>query len=231
MQPASNCREEPPEDNARFFCRRKDEPRVFFEPKKALDSLARNWKAPNGPSPATKKRFLKIDWAQAWAESTNLLHKSDGQHAKARLVDKDAKILMMRIFYPCHAPTWKDQHAIRVGLEEDMVWYFRPLQWMDDISNSWLGGERRSVKLSTEDMRILETLPWFTPWIERLRRKRKRRDEKKISGAVPEEALESCDYTEAVSAICDAEEEKDVTYDSSCEFQEFAAGAAESQEL
>jgi hypothetical protein len=225
------CSDEAPKDNARFFCKREGGPQVFFEPKKALDSLARNWKASTGPSLATKKRFLQLYWAQAWLQSNSLSYKSDSQHTKARLVDKDAKILMMRIFYPCHAPTWKDQHVVRVGVGEDMVWAFRPLQWMDDISNLWLGGHRRSVKLSDEDMKVLETLPWFTPWLEKLRKKRMRRDEKKPPEYVPDDATQSCDYTKSVNAVCDAEEEEDATYDSSSQIQAFDAEAAESQEL
>ena len=94
------------------------------------------------------------------------------KQSNGKLVTKEAKIMMIRIFYPCTAPTWRDEHLVRVG--EDSVWSFKPIQWVDDVSNMWLGGQLR-VRLTAEEMLLLEQLPWFILLIEKKRAKRKYR--------------------------------------------------------
>lgn len=222
--------EEPPEEHARHFCTRDNGSVVFFEPLKALKSLARKWKDPRGPTPLVKKEFCQLPWAQAWLERNNLGPSADGQHAKARMVSKDAKILMLRIFYPSQPPTWKDQHAIRVGSGEDMVWTFRPLQWLDDISNLWLGGDRRSVKLTDEEMKTLQQLPWFNPWLERLHLKRKRREQKRFTDGTCGDEDETHDYTDSLKTICEPECDGDIHVHED-RLQDDTDDVAESQEV
>jgi len=173
--------EPPSSDTQRAFAEGKDGRIIFFEPAKALESLARCWDKEDGPSVEDKKLLSTLPWGSTWIASA--CPGKSSKQSKARLVTKEAKLLMMRIFYPYKAPTWIDAHPVRVG--EDSVWIFKPIQWVDDVSNMWLGGERR-VRLTEEEMLLLEQLPWFLRLIKQKSAKRKSRDSK--TGVEPHNA-------------------------------------------
>jgi hypothetical protein len=66
------------------------------------------------------------------------------------------------------------------------VWIFKPVQWLDDIVNVWLGG-KSPVGLTTEEKETLEKLPWVLPWVERVRQKRlkKRKHNESVAADTP----------------------------------------------
>jgi len=135
----------------------------------------------DGPSVEDKKLLSTLPWGSTWIASA--CPGKSCKQSKPRLVTKESKVMMMRIFYPSKAPTWRDEHRVRVG--KSSLWIFKPIQWVDDVSNMWLGGERR-VRLTEEEMLLLEQLPWFLPLIEQKRIRRKYRDNK--TGVEPENA-------------------------------------------
>lgn len=200
---AQVCPDEPPSsDTQRAFAKGRDDRRVFFEPAKALESLARCWEKEDGPSVEDKKLLSTLPWGSTWIASA--CPGKSAKQSKARLVTKEAKLMMMRIFYPCKAPTWRDEHPVRVG--EDSVWIFKPIQWVDDVSNMWLGGERR-VRLSEEEMILLERLPWFSSLIEQKRTKRKCRDNKTLVELENTKYTKTEHYDELMPAMEENDEE------------------------
>lgn len=216
------CPDEPPSsDTQRAFARGRDGRCVFFEPSKALESLAKYWDKEDGPSVEDKKLLSTLPWGSTWIASAcpgKLAKKS-----KARLVTKEAKLMMMRIFYPSKAPTWRDEHPVRVG--EDSVWIFKPIQWVEDVSNMWLGGERR-VRLTDDEMLLLEQLPWFLPLIEQKRAKRKFRDNKTLVELETTKYAKTEQYDEPMPVI---EESDDEDYNCGSFEQPFVWSGAEQE--
>jgi hypothetical protein len=202
---AQVCPDEPPSsDTQRAFAKGRDGRRIFFEPTKALESLAKCWDKEDGPSVEDKKLLSTLPWGSTWIASA--CPGKSAKQSKARLVTKEAKLMMMRIFYPSNGPTWRDEHPVRVG--EDSVWVFKPIQWVDDVSNMWLGGERR-VRLSEEEMLLLEQLPWFLPLIEQKRAKRKCRDNKTLVELKDTKYTKTEHYDELIPAMDESDEEDD----------------------
>tara|TARA_B110001450_G_scaffold116058_1_gene109779 strand:- start:6290 stop:7285 length:996 start_codon:yes stop_codon:yes gene_type:complete len=199
------CPDEPPSsDTQHAFAKGKDGRRVFFEPAKALESIAKCWDKEDGPSVEDKKLLSTLPWGSTWIASA--CPGKSAKQSKARLVTKEAKLMMMRIFYPSNAPTWRDEHPVRVG--EDSVWTFKPIQWVDDVSNMWTGGERR-VRLSEEEMLLLEQLPWFLPLIEQKRAKRKCRDNKPLVEFDEPKYAKKEHYDELVPVMMEDSDEED----------------------
>lgn len=197
------CPDEPPSsDTRRAFARGRDGRCVFFEPSKALESLAKYWDKEDGPSVEDKKLLSALPWGSTWIASA--CPGKLAKQSKARLVPKEAKLMMMCIFYPFKAPTWRDEHPVRVG--EDSVWIFKPIQWVEDVSNMWLGGERR-VRLTDDEMLLLEQLPWFLPLIEQKRAKRKCRDNKTLVELETTKYAKTEQYDEPMPVIDESNDE------------------------
>lgn len=182
--------------------------RVLFEPTKALAFLADQWNKQDGPSKVLKERLKVLPWVDAWLASMSYAGENETKKACARLVPKEAKITILKTFYRRTAPTWKDYHRIRVS--ETSVWTFRPLQWVDDTSNMWLGGEKR-VRLTPEEMKEVEKCEWFENWLQEKRSRRKLRSRSKARIQAPTERdLEQCVGSYVIPAMViereDAEE-------------------------
>jgi hypothetical protein len=228
------CPEEPPSsDTQRAFVEDRHGRRVFFEPSRALESLAKFWEKEDGPSAEDKKLLATLPWGSTWISSACPGKSSKQSKSNARLVTKEAKLMMMRIFYPYKAPTWREEHPVRVG--EDSVWIFKPVQWVDDVSNMWLGGELR-VRLAQEEMTTLEQLPWFLPLIEQKRAKRKSRYMKGSEEPENNKFMKTTDYEKAVPVVLEKEED-DCSYNEEAWESDYASAGAgaevhnESQEL
>tara|TARA_B110001450_G_scaffold32672_1_gene28313 strand:+ start:877 stop:1305 length:429 start_codon:yes stop_codon:yes gene_type:complete len=98
--------------------------------------------------------------------------KSDGHidsTRKSRSVSRMAKIKLLCIFYPKEQPGWLDE--IPVIIDNNSVWIFKPVQWLDDICDVWLGG-KSSVRMTMEEKNAMETMEWVLPWVESVRQKR-----------------------------------------------------------
>eukprot|EP00966_Prymnesium_polylepis_P227951 5274784-Prymnesium_polylepis.2 len=143
--------------------------RMCFQPAQALEKLAASWNKPYGPSAASKKKMLGLSWAHEWAD---VFVKRSDYVRNVRMVTREAKITMLRIFCPFHPPSWRDEIPMR--LDNGEVWVFKPVQWLDDVANTWLGG-RSAVALTDDEKKQMETLPWVLPWVERIRERRAKR--------------------------------------------------------
>lgn len=167
--------------------------RVALDTLDALKYLKAVWNTNDGPSSEDKVVFKKLPWSEEWLSKNVYLKPPDthtvvlSKQATGKAVGKEVRVLLLRLFYPLHAPTWKDRHLVRV--DKERLWDFKPVQYMDDIANTWLGGERRAAALSLTEKRSIETLPWFDTWLDRLRNKRKHREMAKAT-------IETSDYAE-----------------------------------
>lgn len=115
---------------------------------------------------------MALPWAPAWAE---VFLKQADYARNVRMVTPEAKVTMMRIFYPYYEPSRRDEIPVR--LDNGDVWTFRPMQWLEDVANSWLGGHG-AVALTQEEIQQMETLPWVLPWVDSIRERRARRKRK-----------------------------------------------------
>jgi len=163
------CSTQPPRQVEGFVVERDNGHKFFFQPTRALRKMAYAWNKPHGPSESSKERFMQLPWATDWID---LFVKGANYTRHVRAVTKDAKIMLLRIFYPSDPPSWRDE--IPIGLDNGDVWIFKPVQWLDDLSDSWLRG-KSAVRLSDEEKKQLEALPWVMPWIERIRERRAKR--------------------------------------------------------
>ncbi len=163
------CPSERPGAAEQFVVTRYNGRRMFFQPARALDKLGAAWNKPFGPSVTSKKKMLGLPWAREWAE---VFVKRADYVRNVRMVTREAKITMLRIFYPFDPPSWKDEIPMR--LDNGEVWIFKPVQWLDDVANSWLGG-KSAVALTDGEKKQMETLPWALPWVERIRERRAKR--------------------------------------------------------
>lgn len=149
--------------------------KIMFSPLAALKSLNKHWNGEHGPSEESKDAFSRLSWAESWIKSNE---KNRSKLSKVRCVSKSVKIQLLQIFYPTNPPYWKDE--IPVSLEDGTTWTFKPVEWMDDISNNWLEG-RAAVLLSDEEKKQMEKMEWLGSWIERVSCKREARKKRKAN--------------------------------------------------
>ena len=162
------CPSERPCNVTRFVVRAPAGNRVMFEPSKALESLAATWYSKDGPSQEACKKLEALPWGARWKEIA--VTRPDAVR-RSRKFPRHARITLLEIYYPIDPPSWKDEIPVTL---EDGVWVFKPVTWLDDVSNVWLGG-KLSVSLTKEEKERMEKLPWVLPWIEKLRSKRESR--------------------------------------------------------
>jgi hypothetical protein len=186
--------------------------RMMFEAMYALKYLKEVWNDDEGPSDANKREFRKLQWAERWL-SVNMLEGTrtnlHDQRSAGKVVGKEVRLLLLRLFYPIHPPTWKDHHIVRI--DNDRLWEFKPIQYLDDIANMWLGGGQRTTALTQTEMELLETLPWFRHWLDRLRNKRKRREVEKATLSASQYAEHSKRQAVTQGAPSEAYDEQEKT--------------------
>lgn len=146
---------------------------LMFNAPAALETLAAAWNGANGPSDRNKERLKELRWGVDWIESAV---EKRGRVNRSRKVPKSVKIQLLRIYYPEEPPSWKDE--IPVSLEDNTLWVFKPVEWLDDVSNNWLGG-RASVMLTSEERLAMEKMQWVKPWLKRVEQKREARRKRK----------------------------------------------------
>ena len=121
------------------------------------------WNSSHGPSDDNKKRLL--NWRGCVVEKSRRAHKN-------HKVPKAAKIQLLHIYYPKDPPTWKDE--IPVAVDDNTLWVFKPVEWLDDLTNNWLEGNA-SVLLTEEERIAMEKMLWVKPWLLRVEQKREAR--------------------------------------------------------
>eukprot|EP00966_Prymnesium_polylepis_P171023 3953243-Prymnesium_polylepis.1 len=134
---------------------------LMFSQSAAMEQLAAAWNTSHGPSDDNKKRLLGLNWGEQWVERCV---EKPGRTQKNRKIPKSAKIQLLHIYYPKDPPTWKDE--IPVALDDNTLWVFKPVEWLDDVSNNWLEG-RASVMLTEEERLAMEKMLWVKPWLTR----------------------------------------------------------------
>ena len=187
----ATCPDREPTEQCLKLVNKRTGGRMMFEAMDALQYLKEVWNDENGPSDDNKRDFRKLAWAERWlsasvADGTRVVLMD--QRSAGRFVGKEVRLLLMRLFYPIHAPTWKDRHIVRI--DHERLWEFKPIQYLDDIANMWLGGGQRTAALTPDEMELIETLPWFKHWLDRLRNKRKNRE-------LARATLEASEYAES----------------------------------
>lgn len=148
---------------------------IMFHPAMSLNQLAAMWNTARGPSEENKKRFEGTEWGAKWVETNT---EKTPRTPKPRKIPKSVKIKLLHVYYPKDPPTWKDE--IPVTLEDNTIWVFKPIEWLDDVSNNWLGG-RASVMLTEEERLAMEKMQWVRPWLDRVLQKRECRIKRKCS--------------------------------------------------
>ena len=96
-----------------------------------------------------------------------------GSACKARSIPRMANIKILCIFYPKTQPGWKDEIPVAISGGSD-VWLFKPVRWLDDVKDFWLGGGR-TVCLTQAEKQMIENLPWFLPWLGKIQDKRQKK--------------------------------------------------------
>jgi|TARA_B110000967_G_scaffold17335_1_gene16357 hypothetical protein len=175
------CKENYPEVRDQYVMTRENGQRMMFNPFKAIDVVAKHWRKPHGPSKKAVQAFRDLPWANATVSKWD---RQIDSTRKSRSVSRMAKIRFLCIFYPKEQPGWLDE--IPIFLHTNEVWIFKPVQWLDDIVNVWLGG-KSPVALTMEEKETLEKLPWVLPWVERVRQKRlkKRKHNESVAADTP----------------------------------------------
>ena len=180
------CTRHYPLPSDEFVVKRRDGKRILFRPFRAVDILARHWRKPRGPSSKGMEVFASLSWTGSTIAEWNTRIETV---RKSRSVSRKVKVKLLSIFNPVHRPSWKD--AIPIRLTTGDVWVFKPVQWMDDITNVWLGG-KISVRLTDEERLQLESLPWFRIWIDSVREKREKRRKRREERGEGD-MVEACD--------------------------------------
>ena len=160
-----------PEREERHLMQMENGRKLVFAPNRAMRTISKRWKQKGASSTGGKRILLGLPWAEAWIRKNAELY-ALAKPGSGRLVSKDAKIKMMAAMYPATVgPHWKDVEGVEMA---DGVWPFKPVQWLDDVANNWLGG-RCAVSLNEEQKRSLDKLPWFRQWLQSLKEKRERK--------------------------------------------------------
>ena len=148
----------PPTAKDKHFIEDPDNPRMFY-PAIALEQIAARWNDADGPCGESRQRFEKLPWARDWLESR--IRRAEYRKLVHSITNRN-RVDLLCIFYPTDAPT--DVDCISVALENNDLWYFRAAEWLREVLDAWDTG---SPKLSGQNRKRLETLPWFRGWMER----------------------------------------------------------------
>lgn len=158
-------------------CKTDDGNDVMLDVAATLKMLATWWYHVDGPSDEAIAEFSKFAWAPSWIETE--VSRPDAIK-RSRSVSKQARIQLLRLYYHIEQPSWKDE--IPVLMPDGGVWVFKPVQWLDDVSNVWLGG-KSAVVLNEKEKEMMETLPWLGTWLKKLSEKREKRSRKRALSA------------------------------------------------
>lgn len=148
----------PPTVKDKHFIEDPEHPRMFY-PAIALEQIAARWNEADGPCGESRQRFEKLPWARDWLESR--IRRADYRKLVHGITNRN-RVDLLCIFYPTDAPT--DDDCIPVALENNDVWQFRAAEWLRGVLDAWDTG---SPKLSGQNRKRLEALPWFRDWMER----------------------------------------------------------------
>ena len=160
------CPKDPPEEGQSNFTKRSNGQPIMFVPEKALAAITRSWLQKDGLSAHERTMFeTLLPWGRSWI--LNSIHSAKAAKRSAALkVSTANKVTLLKIFHSHFPPSYKDFYP--VGVEGGDVYIFRPSEWLGDIANNWLEGNRHRVKLSDAEMKDLEDIPWFKNWIHKL---------------------------------------------------------------
>ena len=61
-----------------------------------------------------------------------------------------------------------------MAVDDNTLWVFKPVEWLDDLTNNWLEGNA-SVLLTEEERIAMEKMLWVKPWLLRVEQKREAR--------------------------------------------------------
>ena len=107
------------------------------------------------------KAFHALPWAAAWVRAFVQKRRTA---AHRLIVTKDVKTHLLLLNCPKIKPTW-DLVVPVCGAGIEGVYRWRPASWLDDVAGNWTG-HPPSVRLSAPQMAVIETLPWFSEWLE-----------------------------------------------------------------
>lgn len=116
--------------------------------------------------------FRKLPWARKWLQRSAMQKRLA---AGRRVITKELKLGLMLLHFQERRPA-HDAIVPICGPGVYGVYEWRAAGWLDDIVDNWCDGATPGVRLSKEQMRALETLPWFEDWVLSVRARRARRE-------------------------------------------------------
>jgi hypothetical protein len=132
-------------------------------------------------SPRLQQQILVLPWSDDWVA----VGRKRREVARMRkLITKEMKLEYLLFFFKEKKPVWKSRIPIFVPDGSGDVFEFFPGTWLDDICDNWLNDSRANVVLTKAQMGAIETLPWFSEWIDVVREQRSIRDKNRKRSAV-----------------------------------------------
>lgn len=135
-------------------------------------------------------QLLALKWAADWV----LAGRKRREVARLRtVVTKAMKLEFLLHYFKHEKPAWKSRVPIRIPDLEGAIFQFYPGTWIDDIADNWLHASRPNVVLSSAQKMAIETLPWFSGWMQAVELHRDTRKDAKRARRVSNETDVSVD--------------------------------------
>lgn len=172
-----------PTPNDSHVCTRENGSDFVLRPVRFIERIAPNWfGCPNKRSQLTealRQNVESLPWFSSWLENSR---KRRHVSRMRSMVTKDDKLALIIQFYKgLDPPSWAD--VIPLSLDDGTEFEFKPATMLDDLINNWLGGSPPGVVLNPDQKAALETLPWVSGWIDRVRSRRLRKRARDVVNA------------------------------------------------
>lgn len=149
---------------------------ISFVAEEVLNCLKKNWNATyHAPSSKSKKALRALPWGESWAQGMFADKKRDAAKA-AQAVSTSTKVDLFRLFQAKERPT--HSRVIPIAVSKELVYEFKPADWLHDIAHNWTNDKRRRVVLTEAQKEAIESLPWFPAWVEQLAKAREKKKAK-----------------------------------------------------